>query len=84
MGCSDKTTAPHLVVAQVMDAGVLPEVILTSGSCGKTLLLPLRQSTAAEELFPALFSHIPLLATPPPRAGSQPPWDTLVRGTTQT
>lgn len=76
------TTAPCPAVAQVMDAGFLPKVTLTSGSCGKTFLLPLGQSTATDKLFPASFGHIPLLATPPPCAGSQPPWDTLARDTT--
>lgn len=54
-------------------AGFLLKVTLTSGSCGKTFLLPLGQSTATDELLPASFSHVPLLATPPPHAGSQPP-----------
>lgn len=52
-------------------------MILTSGRCRKTFLLPLGQSTATDELFPAPFSLIPLLATQPACTGSQPPWDTL-------
>lgn len=58
------TTAPCPTVAQVRDDGYLPRVILTSGRCKKIFLLPLGQSTATDELFPAPFSLGPSACYP--------------------